>query len=290
MRLEFANEGVPARFLWRGCVADAKGLGRRSVDAPGFLVGAPRLGDGCFEQELAVDLGGGGVDLVGELALAFALFGAADVAGVLIGEGDADPGAEAAHGGQEADTLDLLHEAEHVAPLPAPETLEAAAHGIDVEARGLLVVEGAQALELLARSLEPDVGSDHVRDVGLLADALDSLIWDPRHDRIGTTRRVHRLHRSALNGRSRPEHGGTEPEDRYNRENRKGTRKWSFGQGRDRPVLTRLRRARASTVRAPAFGRHGATHGRSRSTLRATGSQGQREATRDARDLSRKFG
>ena len=60
-------------------------------------------------------------------------------------------------------------------PLAAAETLEAFTPGVDVEAWRLFAVERAQALELLARTFEPDVLGDDLDDVGLLAELADRL-------------------------------------------------------------------------------------------------------------------
>ena len=66
---------------------------------------------------------------------------------------------------RERHAVALHDEAEDVAAEPAAEALPALAGGRDDEARGLLAVERAQALERRARLLERDRLPDHVRDL-----------------------------------------------------------------------------------------------------------------------------
>ena len=60
--------------------------------------------------------------------------------------------------------------AEDVASFAAPEAVEDLPIGIDVEGGGLLVVEGAKALETVARLLERDVVADDLCDGRAVAD------------------------------------------------------------------------------------------------------------------------
>ena len=80
----------------------------------------------------------------------------------------------------EGEPVDLHQEGDDVAALLAAEAVEELARGLDVEGRGLLVVEGAQALERAAAGLaERDVAGDDVVDACLLAHLGDVVVADP---------------------------------------------------------------------------------------------------------------
>ena len=77
---------------------------------------------------------------------------------------DAGPAGEDAERLGEADRVPLHHEREDVAVLAAAEAVPRVAGGRDDEARGLLAVERAQALEGRPGLLELDGLAHHVRD------------------------------------------------------------------------------------------------------------------------------
>jgi hypothetical protein len=74
----------------------------------------------------------------------------------------------------EAEAVDLLQDGDDVAALRAPEAVEELALRVDVERRGLLVVEGAQALQRAAPGgPEGDVVGDDLVDADLLTHLRD---------------------------------------------------------------------------------------------------------------------
>ena len=80
----------------------------------------------------------------------------------------------------EAEPVDLHQEGDDVAALAAAEAVEEPAAGVDVERRGLLVVERAQALQRAAAGgAERDVVGDDLVDPGLLAHLRDVFLADP---------------------------------------------------------------------------------------------------------------
>ena len=126
-----------------GGEADAELLGRGLVEAAGV-------------EELASRQGAGAGQLAGEV-LRRLLVGLEDAqpqarlhplpAAVGVPQLDADAVGEELDGLAEADVVDLLDEGDHVAALAAAEAVVEAAGRVDVERRGLLVVERAQAAE-----------------------------------------------------------------------------------------------------------------------------------------------
>ena len=66
-------------------------------------------------------------------------------------------------------------------PQNFPEAVEDLAIRIDVEGRGLFVVEGAAALEVASGPPELDVATDEVANVGAIPDLLDRLLRNSAH-------------------------------------------------------------------------------------------------------------
>ena len=83
----------------------------------------------------------------GEQPAALALLLAGDVTALLVAELDAGPAGEPLDRLGEGEVVDLLHELDDVTAVRAGEAVPQAAGRGDVERRGLLVVERAQALE-----------------------------------------------------------------------------------------------------------------------------------------------
>src|SRR5690606_25687964 len=80
----------------------------------------------------------------------------------------------------ERQAVDLLQEADRVAALTTAEAVPHLAGRVDVERRGLLVVEGAEPLEgARTGTFEGDVGRDHVVDARLVAHLGDVVVTDP---------------------------------------------------------------------------------------------------------------
>ena len=73
----------------------------------------------------------------------------------------------------EVDALCLLHEAEHVTALPAPEAVIEPAGPIDGHRRGLLLVERANGHEAPARSLDLGDLGDQVDEIGGFSNPID---------------------------------------------------------------------------------------------------------------------
>jgi hypothetical protein len=91
----------------------------------------------------------------------------------------------------ERQAVDLHQEGDHVAAFLAAETVKKSAARVDVEGRGLLVVEGAQALlGAAAGVLEGDVAGDHLFDPGSLPHECDVVVPDQScHGRESTSGR-----------------------------------------------------------------------------------------------------
>ena len=83
------------------------------------------------------------------------------------------PLGQAADGLWEIQVLEVLDKPEHIATLMTAETMEDLAVWINVKAWALLPVEGAKRHEIGARSLERQVGADHIHDVTRGADLLE---------------------------------------------------------------------------------------------------------------------
>src|SRR4051812_22242904 len=80
----------------------------------------------------------------------------------------------------EAQIVDLAHEVDHVATLGAgAEAIPVAARGGDLETRGLLVVEGTQALHRAACAAKGDVRGDYFLDARPIAYGGDVFFVDP---------------------------------------------------------------------------------------------------------------
>lgn len=139
---------------------------KRSASArekPPLAEEAPPLLRARGQQPLGVELRRGLVRV--DQPLPLALLVARDVAALLVAQLDPRAPGEALHRLDEAQVLDLLHERDDVAALGATEAVEQAARGGDVEGRGLLVVEGAQALQGAAAGVaELEVLPHHVGD------------------------------------------------------------------------------------------------------------------------------
>ena len=108
---------------------------------------------------------------------------AADRSAVGVAQLDPDPVGQPLDRLGERQVVDLLHEGDDVAALAAAEAVEEPAGRGDLEARGLLVVEGAQALQRAAAGVaQGDVGADDLVDPGPFPDGRDVLVVDPsRH-------------------------------------------------------------------------------------------------------------
>ena len=91
-----------------------------------------------------------------------------------------DPVGQPLDGLGEGQVVDLLLERDDVAALAAAEAVEEPAGRRHLEARGLLVVEGAQALQRPAAGVaQGDVRADDLVDPGPVADGDDVLVVDP---------------------------------------------------------------------------------------------------------------
>jgi hypothetical protein len=97
-----------------------------------------------------------------------------------VAELDPDPVSQPLDGLGEAEVVDLAHEVDHVAPLTTAEAVEEASRRGDLEARRLLVVKGAQALQRAAAGVaQRDVGADDVLDLGAVTNGRHVLVVDP---------------------------------------------------------------------------------------------------------------
>lgn len=161
--------------------------GRGVADAE---VGGGGLVEAALGEELPADLGFGRVELVdvelgGDLvrldqADALPALVAGVVAAFLVPQGDARLRGEALDRLREGEVVDLHHEGEGVAALLAAEAVEESLAGADLEGGRLLVVEGAEALEVsAARVAQLEVlGHDGV-DRDRVPDRLHVVIVDP---------------------------------------------------------------------------------------------------------------
>ncbi len=91
----------------------------------------------------------------------------------------ADAPRQVLHHLHEGAALDLHQKAEDVAALLATEAVVELALRVDVERRGLLVVEGAEALVVGPSTLELNVLPDDLHDVGPLTNLCNDLFGDP---------------------------------------------------------------------------------------------------------------
>src|SRR6266540_3963989 len=108
--------------------------------------------------------------------------------GVFVPQRDAGLGGEPLDRLREAEVLHVHHEADRVPAIRAAMAEVDVPGGGDVEARRLLVVERAQALEVVdARRLEGDVLADHLGDGGALAYQGDVRVPDPTSHRVAHT-------------------------------------------------------------------------------------------------------
>jgi hypothetical protein len=159
------NGGVPGV---RG-EADLEALRRIRVDAPLAQVGA--AGAAGRRQRLLVVPEDGGVgleDLLGDATACAARFRHLDAAVLR----------QAAHRLHEGQVLGLHQEGERVSSLLTAEAVEALAVRIDVERRGLLVVERAEPFVAPARTLQVDGPTDEFDHVYVVSDLLDDLVRD----------------------------------------------------------------------------------------------------------------
>ena len=89
----------------------------------------------------------------------------------------------------EGQVVVLLQEGDRIAALAAAEAVVETARGGDVEAGGLLVVEGAQSLHGAPAGIaQRDVLSDHLIDACAFADEGDVLVVDPPSHGVNATR------------------------------------------------------------------------------------------------------
>jgi hypothetical protein len=184
--LEEGGEAVPAE----GGVADAEGL-EGVGDAGGLahlIVALARVGEGQgAARELGAGVVGEGVrrgdeatleegrgEVVDRVEVVLGAAGGGGLASLHVGErlldGDARALGEHAHRLGEGAALDLHDEVDGAAALLAAEAVEEAALGVDVEARRLLLVEGAEAGERAAATRELDRLADEGDEVGALLD------------------------------------------------------------------------------------------------------------------------
>ena len=84
----------------------------------------------------------------------------------------------------ETDSLVFLYEGEDVAAGLTTKAVVGLPCGVDVEGRGLLVVEGAQSLPALARLLEFDGATDQAQDIGSVAYRLYRFFRDETQGRL----------------------------------------------------------------------------------------------------------
>src|SRR5439155_27310206 len=89
---------------------------------------------------------------------------------------DAGPIREQLQGTPEVDLLDLLDEAEEVAPLVAAEAVPGLPLGVDLEAGRLLGVEGAETPQLTASLAQGDVLLDDLDQVQARLDLVDRVV------------------------------------------------------------------------------------------------------------------
>lgn len=169
------------RVRWSQCgraVADAEVGGRRLVE-PALREERPadlRLGLGV--ELLGVVHRGGLVGLHQPDALTALMAGV--VPALLVAQGDAGGAREPLDGLREGQVVDLHHERDGVAALLAAEAVEEALAGADLERRRLLVVEGAQALQVsTARAAQLEVLGHHGVDRDRVPDRLHVLVIDP---------------------------------------------------------------------------------------------------------------
>ncbi len=159
-------------------VPDAEVLGGGLVEAAlrEELAADLRLG---AAQLLDVELGGRLVRLDEPDALAAAA-GAGGVAALLVPQGDAGLPREALDRFRERQVVDLHDEVEGVPARLAAEAVVETLAGADLEGRGLLVVEGAEALEVAAaRVAQLEVVGDHGVDRDRVPYRLHVVIVDP---------------------------------------------------------------------------------------------------------------
>lgn len=174
-----AREVVPAGRA----VADAEVRGGGLVEAALGEELAADLRLGAL-QLVHVELGGHLVRLDQADALTALVRGV--VAALLVPQGDARLAGEAFDDLGEGEVVDLHHERDGVAALLAAEAMEEALAGADLEGRRLLVVEGAQALQVpAARVAQLQVLGHHGVDRDRVPDRLHVLVIDPAcHARI----------------------------------------------------------------------------------------------------------
>ncbi len=159
-------------------VAHAEVRGRGLVEAAlrQELAADLRLG---AAQLVNVELGGGLVRLDQPDAVAAAA-GAGGVAALLVPQGDAGQAGQALDRLREGEVVDLHDEVEGVPARLAAEAVVEPLAGADLEGRGLLVVEGAQALEVAAaRVAQLEVLGDHGVDRDRVPYRLHVVVVDP---------------------------------------------------------------------------------------------------------------
>ena len=128
------------------------------------------------------------VDAAGGAGRLPGLFGRAELA---LGQRDAGLCGDGADGFGEAERLHLHDEGEDVALLVAAEAVVVAVGGVDGEAAGLLLVEGAEAGVVLGAGFaQLEVVADDADDVGLLLDELGEVI---SHSEILFSSQIYRL-------------------------------------------------------------------------------------------------
>ena len=80
-------------------------------------------------------------------------------------------------------------ECDSVPARPAPETAKDLLLGAYAERGRLVIVKGAEALEVLADLFKRYIGPDDFHDVGGVKHAVDGLLWDAGHTTAWFTRR-----------------------------------------------------------------------------------------------------
>ncbi len=171
---QVAGEVVPAL----GAVADAEVDGRRLVEAALGEEDPAGLRLRAGRELFRVPLGG---DLVGlDQADALAALVRRVVPALLVAQRDAGLAGQALDRLREGEVVDLHHERDGVAALLAAEAVEEPLARTDLEGRGLLVVEGAQALQVAAaRVAQLEVLRDDGVDRDRVPYRLHVLVVDP---------------------------------------------------------------------------------------------------------------
>ncbi len=189
-----ANGGFGKLFAQHGgAEAAAGGVGEADLELVGELgaeaavlrpvVAHPRGGLARALEGLVKMLGGELVQIEQLLAQRALLTGRA-AAALLVFQGDVETLGEGLDGLGEVEPLGLLDKGEDVARFAAAEAFVETLVGVEVEARRLLLVEGAEGLEFAAAgaSRRGDTG-DHVNDADAQLEVLFAAFFEARHRR-----------------------------------------------------------------------------------------------------------